>query len=288
MKRHSSALSPLLQVLPRGGRLPEGIPVELCPTRGELIKREPTTLIWRERLADGRQVVVKLYRRGLAVWCRSLATGFRVQHEFDGLGQLEKLGVPCSVPVFWGHGHWGGYGWGEILVTEWVANSQSLRDLLATRSEVSRFLNLSPLFADMARMHRVGLHHGMLRTRNILVKNYPERPVFVFIDMPRSHHFLRDIRGMRMAHYDLMSLCQGLLPHFPEDQVLVWLSAYGIPESEKMDRLVRLKRFRSTSLVRRVWGAEFNVRNGMAKLMMLLSIHAPKSRQQTGSQTPYS
>jgi tRNA A-37 threonylcarbamoyl transferase component Bud32 len=275
-------------VLPRGGRLPQGIPVELSPVRGELIKHEPTTLIWRELLADGRQAVVKLYRRGLAVWCRSLTTGFRVQHEFDGLRQLEKLGVPCSVPLFWGHGRFGGYGWGEILVTEWIGNSQSLRDLLATRSEVNRFLDVSPLFADMARMHRVGLHHGMLRTRNILVKNYPERPVFVFIDMPRSHHFRRDIRGMRMAHYDLMSLCQGLLPYFSEDQVLLWLSAYGIPESEKVDHLVRLKRFRSTSFVRRVWGAEFNVRNGMAKLMMLLSIHGPKSRQQTESKAPYS
>lgn len=288
MNRHSSAPSELLQVFPRGGRLPEGIRVELCPARGELIKDEPTTLIWRERLADGRQVVVKLYRRGLAVWCRSLTTGFRVQHEFDGLGQLEKLGVPCSVPLFWGHGRFGGYGWGEVLVTEWVAHSQSLRDLLATRSGVSRFLDLSPLFADLARMHRVGLHHGMLRTRNILVKTYPERPVFVFIDMPRSHHFLRDIRGMRMAHYDLMSLCQGLLPYYSEDQVLLWLSAYGIPESEKADHLVRFKRFRSTSFVRRVWGAEFNVRNGMAKLMMFLSIHASKNRQQTESQTPYS
>jgi hypothetical protein len=139
----------------------------------------------------------------------------------------------------------------------------------------------------MARMHRAGLHHGMLKTRNILVKNYPERPVFVFIDMPRSHHFLRDIRGTRMAHYDLMSLCQGLLPYFSEDQVLLWLSAYGIPESETVDRLAHLKRFRSTSFVRRVWGAEFNVRNGMTKLMMLLSVNAPKSRQQTGSQTPY-
>jgi len=287
VKRHSSVPSYLLQVFPRGGPLPEGIPVELCPPGGELIKDEPGTLIWRELLADGRQAVVKLYRRGLAVWCRSLTTGFRVQHEFNGLSQLEKLGIPCSVPLFWGHGHFGWYGWGEVLVTEWVANSQPLRDLLATRSEVSRFLDLSPLFTDMARMHRVGLHHGMLRARNILVKNYPEKPVFVFIDMPRSHHFLRDIRGTRMARYDLLSLCQGLLPYFPDDQVLLWLSAYGIPESEKMDRLARLKRFRSTAFLRRVLGAEFNVRIAMAKLFAFYPRNAPESQQQKGSRTSY-
>jgi Lipopolysaccharide kinase (Kdo/WaaP) family len=269
-------------VFPRGGRLPEGIPVELSPTRGELIKHEPITLIWREVLADGRQAVVKLYRRGLTVWCCSLAYGFRVRREFDGLSLLEKFGIPCSVPLFWCHGHFGLYGWGELLVTEWVAQSQSLRDLLVIRSEISSFLDLSPLFADMARMHSAGLHHGMLRTRNILVTNYPERPVFAFVDMPRFHYCLRDIRGTRMARYDLMSLCEGLFPHFPEDKVLSWLSAYGIPESEKIDLLVRLKRFRSTKFLRRVLGAEFNVRIGTAKFFAFHSRNVPESRQQTG------
>jgi hypothetical protein len=274
-------------VFPRGGRLPEGIPVELNPARGELIKHEPVTLIWRELLADGKQAVVKLYRRGLAAWCRSLATGFRVQHEFDGLSQLEKLGIPCSIPLFWSHGHFGLYGWGEILVTEEVVKSQSLKDLLVTRFKVGRSLDLSPLFADLARMHTVGLHHGMLRTRNILVKDCPENPVFVFIDMPRFHRFPWDIRGTRMARYDLMSLCQGLLPHFPEDTVLLWLSAYGIPESEKMDLLVQLKRFRSTSFLRRVFGAEFNIRIGMAQLMRFLSRMPRKASSTPGSGASY-
>ncbi len=287
MKRNSSAPSYLLQVFPRGGRLPEGIPVELSLTRGELIRHEPITLIWREVLANGQQAVVKLYRRGLTAWCRSLAYGFRVQHEFNGLSLLEKLGIPCSLPLFWCHGHFGLYGWGEILVTEWVAQSQPLRSLLVTRSEASRFLDLSPLFADMARMHSLGLHHGMLRTRNILVKNYPEGPVFVFIDMPRFHHFLRDIRGTRMARYDLMFLCQGLLPYFREDQVMLWLSAYGIPESEKIDLLVRLKRFRSTRFLRRVLGAEFNVRIVMTKFFTFYPRNAPENQQQMGSRTSY-
>jgi hypothetical protein len=255
----------------------------LNPTRGKLIKHEPATLIWRELLADGRQAVVKLYRRGLAVWCRSLATGFRVQREFDGLSQLETLGIPCSVPLFWCHGHFGQHGWGEILVTEGVVKGQSLRDLLVTRSKVSRSLDFSPLFADVARMHTVGLHHGVLSTRNILVKNYPERPVFLFIDMPRFHRFPRDIRGTRMARYDLMTLCEGLVPIFPEDTVLSWLSAYGIPESEKMDLLVQLKRFRSTSFLRRVLGTEFNIRYGMARFSAFLCRNGAKNQQHTSS-----
>jgi len=285
MKRDSAIRSSSFQVLPRGGRLPGGVPVELNPTRGELIKGEPKTLIWREVVADGRQAIVKLYQRGLVVWWRSLTSSLRVKHEFNGLSLLQKFGIPCSVPLFWCHGHFGLYGRGEILVTEWVAKSRSLRNLLATRAEVSRSLDLSPLFADLARMHSVGLHHGFLRTKNILVKDYPESPVFVLVDMPRFHHFPRDIRGTRMARYDLMSLCEGLLQHFPKDKVLLWLSAYGMPESEKIDLVVRLKRFRLTKFLRRVLGAEFNVRSAMAKFFTFYLRNISESQQQTGSMT---
>jgi tRNA A-37 threonylcarbamoyl transferase component Bud32 len=268
MKRDSSAPQYSLQVYPLGGRLPKGIPVELDLSKGELIKNEPVTLIWREVLVDGKWAAVKMYRRGPLVRCHSLTTYFRVQREFNGLSQLEALGIPCSVPIFWCHGHFGPYGWGEILVTEWVAQSEPLRGLLVKRSEVGRLLDLSPLFADMAKMHAAGLHHGILRTKNVLVKNYPEQPVSVLIDLPRFHRFSRDIRGKRMARYDMMSLCEGLLPHFPEDTVKLWLSAYGIPESEKMDLLVRLKQFRSTPFLRKVLAAEFDVRDATSRLLM--------------------
>ena len=171
------------------------------------------------------------------------------------------------------------YGWGEILVTEWVPQSQPLRHLLATRAEVSRLLDLSSLFADLARMHAAGVHHGVLGTKNILVKNYPEEPAFVFIDLPRFHRFPRDIRGKRMARYDLMSLCEGLLPHFPEDTVQAWLSAYGIPESEKMNLLVRLKRFQSTPFLRKVLAWEFDVRNATARLSTFHPPNRPENQQ---------
>jgi hypothetical protein len=285
MRRDSPTPSYLLQAYPLGGRLPEGTPVELSLTAGEVIKSEPITLIWRAVLADGRQVAVKMYRRRLLVRCRSLGIRFRAQREFDGLSQLEKLGIPCSVPVFWCHGYFGPYGWAEILVTEWVAQSQSLRDLLVTHSEAHKFLDLSPLFVDMAMMHGAGLHHGVLRTKNILVKDYPESPVFVFTDLPRFHCFPGDIRGKRMAHYDLMCLCERLLTYFPEDKVLSWLSAYGIPESEKIDLLVRLKLFRSTGFLRGVFGAEFNVRIAMVKFFAFCRRAIPESQQPSGSKT---
>lgn len=267
MKRGSSVPSCSLLVRPLGGRLPMGNPVKLDLPNSELIKHEEVTLIWRGVFIDGKQVVVKLYRRGMLVRCHSLTTYFRVQREFDGLSQLERLGIPCAIPLFWGHGNYGPYGWGEMLVTELVEQSQSLRDLLSVLSEARGSLDLSPLFADMARMHAAGLHHGMLRTRNILVRNYPMQPVFALIDLPRFHLFPRDIRGKRMARYDVMALCEGLFPYFPEDTMRLWLSAYGIPKSEMTDFLVRLKRFESTPSLRKVLAWEFDVRHTLSRFL---------------------
>jgi len=264
MRRDSPAPSHVLKVRPLGGRLPEGTPVELNLAREDLIKHEPGTLIWRTFLTDGREVAVKMYRRRLLVWCRSLGTSFRVRREFDGLSHLEALGIPCSVPVFWSRGYFGPYGWAEMLVTEWVARSQPLKGLLATRPETAGSLDMSPLFAHIAVMHGGGLHHGILRTKNILLKDYPESPLLVVIDLPRCHRFPRDIRGTRMARYDLMCLCEGLLPYFPNDAVHAWLSAYGIPDSEKTDLLVQVTQFRSTGFLRNVAATEFAVRNAMA------------------------
>jgi hypothetical protein len=258
-----------LKAHPLGGRLPKGIPVELDLTKGELIKHEPVTLIWRNVPVDGRQGVVKIYRRGLLLRSYGLITFFRVQREFEGLSQLEKLGIPCSIPLLWHHGHLGPFGWGEMLVTELVDSSQSLRELLSAHSEAATSLDLSPLFADMAKMHAAGVHHGMLRTRNVLVKNYPESPSFTFIDLPRFHCFPRDIRGKRMARYDLMSFCEGLLPHFSEDKVQSWLSAYGIPESEVTGLSIQLKRFRSTASLRKISAWEFDIRGSLAHLSTL-------------------
>jgi hypothetical protein len=191
---------------------------------------------------------------------------------------LETLGIPCSVPVFWSHGHFGPFGWSQILATEWVVQSQSLRDLLVTQPEVRRALDLSPLFADLARMHTAGLQHGWLRTRNILVSKFPEKPVFVFIDMPRFQRFARDIRRTRMAYYDLMFLCWGLVRYFPENKFLSWLSAYGMPGSAQTDFLVRLKRFRSTGFLRSFLLAEFKLRMAMDRLSRFSPGNAPGGR----------
>lgn len=265
MRRDSPAPAHVLKVRSLGGCLPESTPVELKLAKEDLIKHEVGTLIWRTFLADGREVAVKMYRQRLLVWCRSLGIAFRVRREFDGLSHLKALGIPCSVPVFWGRGNFGPYGWAEMLVTEWVSQSQPLKGLLAARPDIAGSLDMSPLFADVARMHGAGMHHGILRTKNILLQDFPESPRLVVIDLPRSHCFPKDIRGTRMARYDLACLCEGLLPYFPDDAPHAWLAAYGMPESKKMDLLIQVKQFRSTGFLRNVAATEFAVRNATAQ-----------------------
>ena len=250
-----------LQVYPLGGRLPAKAPIELDLAKGELIKHEPVTIIWRNICVEGRQAVVKMYRRGLFLQCYGAITSFRTRREFERLRALENVDVPCSIPLFWARGCFGPFGWAEMLVTESVGRSQVLRDLLNSSPEAARSLDLSPLFSNLARMHAAGVHHGMLRTRNILVKDYPDAPSFVVIDLARSHLFPGDIRRKRMALYDLLALCEGLLPFYSEEEVRAWLSAYGVPESQKSALCVRLKGFRSTPFLRKALAWEFDVRN---------------------------
>lgn len=256
-----------LHVYPLGGRLSEGTLVELRLTEDQLIKHERVTVVWGEVPVEGKQAVVKMYRRGLFLQCYGLITSFRVKREFDGLRELEKRGVPCSLPLCWCRGHFGLFGWGEMLVTEWIGENQPLSHLLSSTPDVHKSLDLSSLFADLAIMHAGGLHHGMLRTKNILVKNYPESPTFVVVDLARSHRFPSDVRGKRMARYDLLSLCEGLLPYFPDNTAQSWLSAYGMPESEKMNFIPLAKKFRFTAFLRKALAWEFDVRHAVARLL---------------------
>jgi hypothetical protein len=243
-----------------------GAPLELHPGRGPAIKDEPGTLIWRETLPDGTDAAVKLYLRGFGSWLRSRVTAFRARHEFDILLRLDALGITCAAPLFWAHGRFSRRGWGEMLVTKWVPDSRPLTELVGRGPDGAMRPDISPVFSSVAMMHGAGLRHGTLLARNILVQGDPASPRFFFIDMPRSHMFPRSIRGTRMALYDLLYFCDSLAPHFGRDDVKRWLTSYGMPETQHSGFLAALEGFRNTSRLRRLIGAEFNIRNLAANM----------------------
>lgn len=247
-------------MIPRDARAKFGPVVELHPDTAVPIKDEPGTLIWREKLSDGTEAAIKLYRRGFIVWCRGRLTVFRAQHEFGGLRQLESLEVAGSPPLFWAHGHFGRHGWGDLLATRWLPDSRSLADLLTADPETAGRLDLAPLWATVGRLHDAGLRHGTLFVRNILIHGDAGTPEIALIDMPRFHRFPYSIRGTRMARYDLLYLGHSLLRLLPGGDLPRWLAAYGMAEREQAQFQADLQRFRNTSRLRRVIGAEFNLR----------------------------
>jgi hypothetical protein len=240
--------------------------VELHPAAGIVLKEEPGTLIWRERLADGTEAVIKLYRRRLAEWLRGRLGSFRVANEFAALPKLESLGECCTPPLFWGYGNFGSHGRGELLATEWQGDCRPLDEWLATDPDALRTLDLTHLWATLGRLHDAGLYHGTLLARNILVRGGADAPQFIVLDMPRCHVFPNGIRGTRMARYDLIFMANTLRRSLlPADDVPRWLTAYGMSADQQSRFAADLRGFRNSGQLRRAIGAEFNLRAWLAK-----------------------
>lgn len=238
--------------------------MELRPDAGVILKQEPGTLIWRETLADGSEAAFKLYRRGLPAWLRSRLSSFRSWHEFQALCQLESLGVRCASPLFWGHGHFGRHGWCEMLATEWLAGCRPLDEVLAEESGAGARLNLKRLWTIVGRLHEAGFMHGTLLARNILVRGESAAPEVFLLDLPRAHRFPYPIRGTRMARYDLLFLIHTLLRSRPATEVPQWLTVYGMTAEQQAEFSAQMRRFRNSPRLRRMAGAEFNVRAVLA------------------------
>jgi hypothetical protein len=240
--------------------------VELHPAGGVVLKEEPGTIIWRERLADGTEAVIKLYRRGLPEWWRGRLGSFRVANEYGALQKLESLGERCTRPLFWGYGNFGSHGRGELLATEWQGDCRPLDELLASDPDARRRLDVTPLWATAGRLHDAGLYHGTFLARNILVRGGADAPDFILLDMPRCHVFPHGIRGTRMARYDLLFMANTLRRFLPEDDVPRWLTAYGMSAQQQSRFAAELRGFRNSGHLRRAIGAEFNLRAWLARL----------------------
>jgi hypothetical protein len=263
--RDPSVHPELLRVARRRSGSGQGEAVELHPAAGVVLKAEPATIIWRERLADGTEAVIKLYRRGLLAWWRRSYGSSRVAHEFEALQRIESLGERCTRPLFWGRGKFGSYGRCELLATEWQSDCRPLDELLATDADARRTLDVAPLWAAVGRLHDAGFHHGTLLARNILVRLGADAPQFILLDMPRCHVFPRGIRGTRMARYDLLFMANTLRRSLPADDVPRWLTAYGMNADQQTRFAADLRDFRNSGPLRRAIGAEFNLRAWLAR-----------------------
>jgi len=197
---------------------------------GKIIKAEARCLIWTEQLADGTSTVMKMYyRRGLVNFIRAIILNFRVKREFRILKHMAGCGVPCTVPLFWTFGYCKEYGFYEILQTRQIPNTISLKTLLSAEAITDKSIDLGPLFQMVYNMHRCGVYHGALSTKNILIDPAGDTQVkFYSIDFARGWLFPGSIIGKQIAWFDLLKLVRPIESHLGIGYCQPYLAQYGL------------------------------------------------------------
>jgi tRNA A-37 threonylcarbamoyl transferase component Bud32 len=196
----------------------------------KIIKAEATSLIWTAQLADGSSAVMKMYyRRGFANFMRGIILNFRVKREFKILKHLANCGVPCTKPLFWTYGYCKAYGFYEILHTRQIPNTISLKTLLSSETLTDKNIDLGPLFQLVYNMHRCGVYHGALSTKNILIDPTGNAQLSFFsIDFARGWLFPGSIIGKQIAGFDLLKLVRTIESHLGIGCCQAYLAQYGL------------------------------------------------------------
>ena len=196
----------------------------------QIIKAEAKCLIGTERLADGTSAVMKMYyRRGFANSIRARLIYFRAQREYRVLRHLDNCGISCTIPLFWTYGYCKAYGFYELLCTRRIPNTISLKTFLSSGSINDQNSDFGPLFQLVYNMHRCGVYHGALSTKNILIDatgNAQEK--YYHIDLARGWLFPSSILGKRIAGFDLLKLVRNIESHLGTGNCRPYLAQYGL------------------------------------------------------------
>ena len=193
------------------------------------IKAEANCLIWSEKLDNAGPAIMKMYRRrGIANFIREKILTFRAQREFRILRHLDRKGIPCSIPLLWTYGYCKEYGFYEILCTRQIPNTKSLTDFLAPKQIVNENIDLGPLFQMVQNMHKCGVYHGALSTKNILIDAAgTAQTKYYLIDLARGWLFPSSIFGKKIAWYDILKLVRSIENDLGIGYCKPYLARYG-------------------------------------------------------------
>ena len=194
------------------------------------IKAEPKTLIWSEQLEDGSTAILKMYYRiGLFNFIRKKILTFRAEREFTILRHVDRKGIPCSKPLFWNNGYCREYGFYEILATRKVANIIALNKFLESKTVNDKNIDLGPLFQAVGNMHKYGVYHGALSTKNILIDaGDDDQAKYYLIDFSRALLFQDSISGKKIAWYDLLKLVRKIESNISIGYCQPYIVQYGL------------------------------------------------------------
>lgn len=207
---------------------------------GTIIKAEKKCLVWTEKEGDGNSSVIKMYyRRGLVNFMRGLLLKFRAEREFRVLEHVAGCGIPCTVPLSWNFGFRREYGFCEILRTRRIPNTTTLKKLLISEATRGGNIDLGPVFQTVHELHRCGVYHGALSTKNILIDTTDnDRGKSYVIDCACSWLFPESILGRQIAWFDLLPLVRTIERYLDKGVCRPYLVRYGL-EKEAVERLYR-------------------------------------------------
>lgn len=222
------------------------------------LKQEDKTFVWEQNIQDVEAVIkVYLHRSFLARW-REKIFQFRVERELKALTKLYQTNIPTSQPLFWGYGDCTQFGRIEALAMRKIPNAIPLKEFLQKVDKKTNLLKLKILFQHIRQMHEVGIYHGALSPKNILVTVAPATlPTFYIIDMAQSILFSRTITGKKFAWHDLLHIAKGLKFYCQHVDIPPLLTHYGFSEAKIEAFIQSLNRYNPSKHTRNYLRGEF-------------------------------
>ncbi len=216
----------------------------LAAARRTTLKAERETTI--ELLGIGADAVVqKAYHNRGQRWLQSFGRRSRARREFDNLQAVAAAGAPCTVAVAWSERRRFGCVDESTLVTRWLGDSRSLKQVLASLPPAQHFAVRRALIAAMARLvatlHRRGFLWGTAMPRNVLVVGDPAAASLAVCDVPAGIQMGRPLHGQRLALFDLFdgAFSPSRRRDFSAPERLRWLRAYTDGDRNMARRLWR-------------------------------------------------
>jgi len=119
---------------------------------------------------------------------------------------------------------------------------------LSSEAITDKNIDLGPLFQLVYNMHRCGVYHGALSTKNILIDATGNAQAkFYSIDFARGWLFPGTIIGKQIAWFDLLKLVRSIESHLSIGDCQPYLARYGL-ENGAVERFYRdAGRYRSYS-----------------------------------------
>ena len=197
------------------------------------IKAEAKCLIWPMKLEDTTQAIVKMYyRRGIVNFIRGKILNFRSQREYKMLSRLNRNGISCSIPLFWTSGYCKKYGFYETLCTRQISGTKSMTDFLTPNRAIKEDIDLASLFQMIHMMHKCGVYHGSLSTKNILISAGDKgTPKYYLIDLARGWLFPGSIIGTKIAWYDILKIVRSIENDLGIGYCMPYLPRYGFEKN---------------------------------------------------------